>query len=133
MITLLIIYVIVLWFVNFVTPIPSFQDNAICGLVASTNIGSLTGYSKWACSNFGNTSSNPCSPVWPGVSCSSGYVSNITLISLALRGIDIDLECFKNYHYSYRNYSSFLGDVEYNYFVFNIYYVIEWYSIWLCF
>ena len=69
-------------------PVPTFQDNGLCGLIASTNIAALTTYSKWTCSNFGNTTSNPCSPTWPGISCSGGFVANITIGNIALRGLN---------------------------------------------
>ena len=64
------------------------QDNGLCGLIAATNIQSISGYSQWSCATAGYTSSTPClSPVWPGVSCSGITMVSLAVYSLGLSGI----------------------------------------------
>ena len=63
------------------------QDNGLCGLIAATNINGVTGYSQWACSSAGYTSSTPClSPMWPGVTCNGVNVVSIILENVGLSG-----------------------------------------------
>ncbi len=73
---------------------PSFQDNVLCGLVASTNIQSISGYSMWSCNSNGGmpiTTTNPClsGSIWVGITCTNNYVSSIAIYSLSLQGIII--------------------------------------------
>ena len=70
---------------------PSFQDNALCGLIASTNIQSISGYSMWSCNSTGYTTTNPCASgsIWVGITCTNNYVSSIAIYSLSLQGIII--------------------------------------------
>ena len=63
------------------------QDQGLCGMIAATNIQSISGYSRWSCSVIGYTSSTPClSPVWPGISCIGIDVIAITISNLGLTG-----------------------------------------------
>ena len=55
---------------------PSFQDNALCGFIAATNIQNISGYSNWSCSVNGTTTSNPCVG-WYGIYCNGNSVSSI--------------------------------------------------------
>ena len=61
------------------------QDNALCGLIAATNIQSVSGYSQWSCSTAGYTSTNPCT--WPGLSCNGMNVVSIYINNIGLSGI----------------------------------------------
>ena len=64
------------------------QDNGLCGLIAATNIQSISGYSQWSCTTAGYTSSTPClSPVWPGLSCVGVNVVSVTVNSVGLTGM----------------------------------------------
>ena len=56
----------------------SGQDNALCGLIASTRIESL--FSQWSCNITGFTTSDPCNPVWSRLSCNGG--SKVTALVL---------------------------------------------------
>ena len=68
---------------------PSFQDDALCGLIAATNIESLTNYNEWSCDTDGFTITDPCAIiVWDGVICNDGYVSSVNLESITLSGIN---------------------------------------------
>ena len=63
------------------------QDNGLCGLIAATNIQSISGYSQWSCSTAGYTSSTPClSPVWPGLSCAGSNVVSMSIGGLGIAG-----------------------------------------------
>ena len=64
------------------------QDTGLCGLIAATNIHSISGYSQWSCTAGGYTSTTPClAPVWPGIICSGINVVNLNLTSIALTGL----------------------------------------------
>ena len=65
---------------------PTSEDMAFCGFIAATSIQSVTGYSMWNCTTGGTTSSSPCSPVWPGLSCSGSTVLVINLGGLQFAG-----------------------------------------------
>ena len=60
------------------------QDSGLCGMIAASNIQSVSGYSQWSCASGGYTSTNPCSsPVWPGLGCSGGIVVSLSVFNLA--------------------------------------------------
>ena len=64
----------------------SFQDSAICGFIAATNVESM--YSDWSCNVTGLTFTDPCMiPNWPGVSCTDGYVGHMGVGATQLAGI----------------------------------------------
>ena len=63
---------------------PSYQDIALCGLVAATNIQYKACCSQWSCTTSGFTSTNPCTASWTGVICSGS-----TVISLNIGGYGI--------------------------------------------
>ena len=66
------------------------QDNALCGLIAATNIYSLAGYNKWNCTSQGLTSTNPCAnPVWPGIICGISGITNNSVISIILGSLGL--------------------------------------------
>ena len=66
---------------------PSNQDIGLCGLIAATNIQSISGYSQWSCTTGGYTSTSPCtSPMWPGVSCVGSNVVSMNIGSLGVTG-----------------------------------------------
>ena len=66
------------------TTCPSNQEIGMCGLIAATNIANIVGHSTWSCTTLGSTVSNPCSPVWSGLSCNGSAI-----ISIALGGIGV--------------------------------------------
>ena len=69
---------------------PSSQDDAICSIIAATNIESISGYEEWSCSSDGLTSTDPCSsPVWSGVTCSGTLIVSLALDTIDLTGMVI--------------------------------------------
>ena len=68
---------------------PTAQDDGLCGLIAATNIASITNYDEWSCTTDGLTSTDPCAggSEWTGVTCSTGYVSEIFPSSKGVTGI----------------------------------------------
>ena len=62
---------------------PTNQDIGLCGLIAATNIHSLSGHSLWNCTTLGTTVTNPCSPqLWLGIQCANSGSINNTVISI---------------------------------------------------
>ena len=61
--------------------------DAVCGLMAATNIHSITNFSAWSCTTAGAAATNPCSPVWFGLGCSGGNIVSINIASLPISGI----------------------------------------------
>ena len=68
---------------------PSAQDDGLCGLIAATNIASITNYDEWSCTTDGVTSTDPCTggSEWTGVVCTTGYVSEININNKGVTGI----------------------------------------------
>ena len=65
---------------------PSNQDYGLCGLVAATNIPTVSGYGLWNCTNLG-FAINPCLPVtWPGLNCVGNNVTSFVLNGRAFIG-----------------------------------------------
>ena len=63
------------------------QDYGLCGLIASTNIQSISGYGQWSCSSLGYTSTNPCAAsIWPGLTCNGVNVVSINFFNLGILG-----------------------------------------------
>ena len=60
---------------------PSIQDTGLCGIVASTNVGSI--YSEWSCNTLGIPLTNPCnvSSMWPMLNCDYDEVVGISNFS----------------------------------------------------
>ena len=70
-----------------VCPMPTNQDNALCGLIAATNIQTISGYSQWSCTTLGISSVAACTaPIWAGVACSGSNVVSITAANIGLSG-----------------------------------------------
>ena len=67
---------------------PSYQDAALCAIVAATNIVNLGGYSDWKCTTNGFPAAVPCLPVWGGLTCigSGTTVNSIVLSGVGLTG-----------------------------------------------
>lgn len=63
------------------------RDDALCALIAATNIGNLTAFEDWKCSPTGYTSTDPCdvSRVWNGLTCNAD--GNITSMSMGGVGL----------------------------------------------
>ena len=71
------------------------QDNGLCGLIAATNIHNISSYSQWSCTTAGVAATLPClSPVWPGLTCSSGNIISISLHTIGLSGIPLSFHWF---------------------------------------
>ena len=68
---------------------PSYQDDAICGIVAATNIQSRPDKAMWSCTVDGLPSTDPCSsPVWSGVYCSyDGSIVQLQSFEFGLTGM----------------------------------------------
>ena len=62
---------------------PTVQDTALCGIVTSTNVGSI--YTEWSCNSLGLPSTDPCGVssghVWRMLSCENETVIGITNFS----------------------------------------------------
>ena len=65
---------------------PTSQDQALCDLIASTNIASKSGSNQWSCDSSGFPSSDPCVVMWPGLTCSNGAVVSMNLNDLGIVG-----------------------------------------------
>ena len=68
---------------------PSAQDGAMCSLIAATNIESISTHTMWSCNTDGVTSTDPCSPLWTGITCSGSSIVNIDLGSVSVTGISM--------------------------------------------
>ena len=69
---------------------PSFQNDAICGIIAATNIESISSKTMWFCTSDGLASTDPCFyPVWSGVSCNGGSIVQLEFNNVGLTGIFI--------------------------------------------
>ena len=66
---------------------PNYQESAICGFIAATNIESISTHTMWSCNANGVTSTDPCSPGWSGISCSGSAVDNLGLGNIGLTGL----------------------------------------------
>ena len=58
-------------------------DEAVCGIVAATNIGSIKAYEMWNCT-VGVANSDPCT--WKGITCNETEVNAILLAGLYMTG-----------------------------------------------
>ena len=71
---------------------PSLQDDAICGLIAATDISTKSTYDMWSCNSTGFPSTDPCGlvgggSVWGGLACDgSGNANSINLVDLEIEG-----------------------------------------------
>ena len=63
------------------------QDDALCGLIAASDIASQSGYSMWQCTTDGLTSTDPCTEDWEDTDCDGGFVDEITLSNAKFSGI----------------------------------------------
>ena len=63
---------------------PSSQDNALCGLIAATNIQSKL---NWSCTTDGFTSTSPTT--WPGLMFNGNSVVSINLGSSKIMGMSL--------------------------------------------
>ena len=73
---------------------PSFQDKAICGFIAATDIASKSGYDEWSCDADGYTLTDPCS--WTDLTCTGGYVSDIDIFNVQIGGMNLLFILFTN-------------------------------------
>jgi len=76
---------------------PTTQENAICAIVAATNIVSIAGYDEWNCDASGYPATNPCAPgsVWGGLTCDAveQNVEELDLSNLGISGnVNITVE-----------------------------------------
>ena len=64
------------------------QDVGLCGLIAATDVSSISGYSKWSCTTGGFTSTTPCLTglVWPGLSCVGLNIVALNVTTKAMTG-----------------------------------------------
>lgn len=65
---------------------PSFQDEAICGFIAATNIEYIS--NGWSCTTDGIPMTDPCSGAgfWDGITCGGSTVYWLSLSMRSLRG-----------------------------------------------
>ena len=92
------------------------QDNGLCGLIAATNIQSISGYSQWSCTTGGYTTTSPCTLyVWAGLVCSGVNVVSFTFpLNKLITGM-----CWNGIKYIFNKYIYML-----NICLFNRYYSI---------
>lgn len=63
---------------------PSLPESALCGLVAATNIGDITGHEMWTCNATGYVVGDPCVD-WFGFNC-VGTILTLDLANIGLTG-----------------------------------------------
>ena len=70
------------------TKCPSKQDQGLCGLIAATNIQTISGYSQWSCTAIGAPLTPPCtsSPVWNGLACAGNNAISLSVSNVGLTG-----------------------------------------------
>ena len=68
------------------TVCPSVQDIGICGIIAATDIASITNYDEWACTTSGFTLTDPCAGPWTGITCTAGVVDYVYLHTKGISG-----------------------------------------------
>ena len=61
------------------------KPDPMCGIIAATNIQSISAYSQWSCTTAGVTTTSACLP-WSGVTCNAGNVVSISIPSIGLTG-----------------------------------------------
>lgn len=64
--------------------ISGLRDDALCDIVAATNINTFVDYSKWSCTN-GIPDTDPCTNGWQGLGCSGSDVTYMAFFA-ALTG-----------------------------------------------
>ena len=66
---------------------PSFQDEAICGFIAATNIEYIS--NGWSCTTDGIPMTDPCSGAgfWDGIMCNGYAVSDLHFSGYGLIGM----------------------------------------------
>lgn len=64
----------------------SDEEIAICGLVASTDIGQIINFDEWTCDTGSQPTTDPCLNAWPGILCTSGFITSIDLNSVGMTG-----------------------------------------------
>ena len=67
----------------------SYQDVAVCGLVAATDIASKSQYDAWSCNASGFPSSSPCdttTAVWTGITCVDGMIVELAIAHVGIAG-----------------------------------------------
>jgi Leucine-rich repeat (LRR) protein len=69
---------------------PNFQEDALCGLIAATDISTLTPtYSQWVCDSIGFTTTPPCAAgaKWTGVIvCDGDFITHLGISSMNIVG-----------------------------------------------
>ena len=66
---------------------PNYQEAALCGFIAATNIESISTKTMWSCNTDGVTTTDPCqATVWSGVSCDGGFVTSINASTIGVTG-----------------------------------------------
>ena len=67
---------------------PNYQDAALCGFIAATNIESISSHTMWSCTTDGLTSTNPCNASsWFGIGCSGSFITGFDLREIYLTGM----------------------------------------------
>ncbi len=65
-----------------------YQDSALCGFVAATNIDTV--YEEWSCDANWKTTTDPCGDgeigSWRGIECVDGLISSLVLSSVPIHG-----------------------------------------------
>ena len=67
---------------------PTTQENAICAIVAATNIVSIAGYDEWNCDASGYPATEPCAVdnAWSGLTCD---VETLTVVAINFRNSSV--------------------------------------------
>ena len=61
----------------------SYQDTAVCGLLAATNVGALN--ASVTCTTDGVPSMDPC--LWSGVGCNNGVLTSLSIQEVGMEGM----------------------------------------------
>ena len=73
-----------------VCPTASPQNDAICAMIAATNIANISGYEMWSCTTDGIPMTDPCSSmnVWSSIMCSvDGSITDLHFSGYGLIGM----------------------------------------------
>ena len=67
------------------------MSDPFCDITAAMNLNSFASFTAWSCNSMGAVVTNPCSPVWNGLSCNGSTVVSINFAAVGLSGISIRL------------------------------------------
>jgi len=81
----------------------SVRDDALCDIIAATNIETIGAFSKWSCTNSHVPVTDPCTDQWEYLNCASSEVVYLFLSSSDLTGMYEYLQLEYAYVYIYNS------------------------------